>query len=239
MKYLFILAALCLLLTSLKISGDHGYVNDFTKSLDERELSYLNQQLKSFEAQEGVQLVIAVVESLEGKTLSLAAEELAADWQVGNRGRDSGILLYIAKKEAVSFIVLGYALDQNITDDKADQICKTKIDPLLKKGKVADAVMAGVGAILSNFEIAFGKAGVVSVGSFLEMTSLIYFLISIPLLFLVAKFAASKYIWVSPTLGFLVGLTQGIGLAVALGCMGALMVMICYIVRTYAPPKGR
>lgn len=184
MKYLLALGALCLLLTSLQLSGSRGFVNDFTKSLTDPEISYLDEQLRSFQAQQGVQLVIAVVDTLAGKPVGQAAEELASDWQVGNRGRESGILLYIAKKEAESFIVLGYALDQNITDEQADQICKTKIDPLLKRGKVADAVMAGVGAILADFETAFGKSGVVSAGSFLEMTSLIVFLVSIPVLFL-------------------------------------------------------
>ncbi|MBS0637971.1 MAG: hypothetical protein JSS12_10700, partial [Verrucomicrobia bacterium] len=50
--------------------------------------------------------------------------------------------------------------------------------------------------------------------------------------------SASNQIWISPALGFLMGLTQSLGLAVALGCMGGLMVLICYLIRTYLPPRG-
>jgi len=239
MKYVLTMAVLCLFLTSLQLPGKRGYVNDFTKTFTEQEVSYLEDQLRSFEAQEGVQLVIVVVETTEGKPVDRAAQELASEWQIGHRGRDSGILLYIAKKEASSYIDLGYALDQNITDEQAEAICKNKIDPLLKKGKVAQAVTAGVNAIFADFGRTFGQTGVLSTGSFFGMTALIFFLLSIPVLFFIAKFAASKHIWVSPTLGFLIGLTQGIGLAVALACMGGIMVMICYILKTYAPPKGR
>lgn len=221
------------------MAAKKGYVNDYTKSLTDSEVTFLEDQLRAFEAQEGVQVVVAVVESTDGKTIEYAAQSLASEWLVGHRGRDSGILFYLAMKEASSFIDLGYALDQSINDEKAQTICKTKVDPLLKRGKVAQAVNAGVSDIFTAFGKVYGRSGLVSADSFFGMTSLIYFLLSIPVLFFIAKFAESKYMWVSPSLGFLVGLTQGIGLAVALACMGAMMVMICYIIKTYVKPRGQ
>jgi len=234
MKQALSLFLIVWLLVSLQFPQETGYVNDLTHTLSEEQISYLNQQLKSLETQEGVQLVVVVVESLEGKGVQDQALQIAGEWQVGHKGRGSGILLLIAKKEGVASIDLGYALEQNITDDRAQQIINTTIDPLLKKGKLDDAIQEGLSAIFLQFGKGMSPGGAIAVGSFWDMTGLILFLGSIPMLFLIARFAASKYIWVSPTIGFFVGLSQSIGLAVVLACMGALMVLICYLIKTFA-----
>ena len=156
---------------------------------------------------------------------------------MGPQGRDSGILLLAAKQESKSYVDLGYGMEMNITEEMARAISAQVIDPLLAKGKVYKAVEAGVSKIFADFGKGLGSSGAVNIGSFFDMTSLILFLLAIPLLYFTARFAASKHIWVSPTLGFLTGLTQSLGLAVTLGCMGGLMVLICYLIKTYLPPR--
>jgi uncharacterized membrane protein YgcG len=237
MKHALSLWLFLWLLVSLQLPTEKGYINDLTNTLSEQQIAYLDRQLRSFEVQEGVQLIVIVVDSLEGKSIGDLAQQIAGEWQIGHKGRDSGILLLVAKKEGEAFIDLGYALDQNITDVKAQEIVNTYINPLLKKGKLEKALEVGLTQLFLAFGRSMGQGGVVSVGSFWDMTGLIIFLGSIPMLFIIAKFAASKYIWVSPTVGFIVGYTQSIGLAVVLGCMGALMVLICYLIRTFAPPR--
>lgn len=226
------------LLVSLQFPTEKGYVNDLTHTLTDEQVAFFDKQLRSLETQEGVQVVVVVVDSLQGKSVQDQALQIAGEWQVGHMGKDSGILLLIAKNEGVASIDLGYALEQNITDEKAQKIVDTIINPLLKKGKLNKAIEEGLDAIFLTFGKGMSPGGAITVGSIWDMTGLLFFLGSIPMLFLIAKFAASKYIWVSPTIGFLVGLTQSIGLAVVLGCMGALMVLICYLIRTFAPPRA-
>ncbi len=236
MRYILV-TALSLLLMSLQIPAHKGYINDLTTTLTEQESAFLDKQLRAFEVQEGVQIVVIVVPSLEGQSLENTSQQIASEWQVGPRGRDSGILMLVAKSEGKAYIDLGYGLDTNITDDMAKKISQDVMDPILAKGRIYKGVTAGISAIFADFGKSIGDSGPVNVGNFWGMTQLIVFLAAIPLLYLIARFSASKHIWVSPVLGFITGLTQSLSLAVALACLGGLMVLICYLIRTYAPPK--
>ncbi len=224
---------------SLQLPLSKGYINDLTNTLTQPETQFLDGQLRAFEAMEGVQIIVIVVPSLEGKSIDDTSNMIASQWQVGPRGRDSGILVLVAKKEAKSTIDLGYGMEANINDDMANAISAKIMDPLLARGKIYKALEAGIGKIFNDFGKGIGDKGPVNVGSFWDMTSLLIFLLAIPLLYFIARFAASEHMWISPTLGFLTGLTQSLGLAVALGCLGGLMVLICYIIKNYIPPRTR
>lgn len=228
----------CLLLVSLQIPESKSYVNDLTSTITQEQSLFLDQQLRTFEAMEGVQIVVIVIPTLEGHAIETTSQQIAAQWQVGPKGHDSGILMLVAKQEGKSYIDLGYGMETNINDEMARKISLEIMDPLLARGKVYKALESGIGQIFQDFGKTIGDSGAVSVGSFWDMTALIIFLIAIPVLYAIARFSASNQIWISPTLGFLMGLTQSIGLAVALGCLGGLMVLICYLIRTYLPPRG-
>ncbi len=238
MKFALALVLSCLLLLSLQIPGNKGYVNDLTNTITEQESLFLDQQLRAFEVMEGVQIVVVVINELEGESIALTSQRIAAEWEVGPRGRDSGILMLIAKKEGLSYVDLGYGMETNINDQMARAISATIMDPLLSRGKVYKAIESGISKIFSDFGKTIGTSGPVNVGSFWDMTALIVFLAAIPILYFIARYAASSQMWVSPTLGFFMGLTQSLGLAVALGCMGGLMVLICYLIKTYIPPRA-
>lgn len=238
MKFALSLLLSCFLLVSLQIPQSKSYVNDLTSTLTQEQSLFLDQQLRTFEAMEGVQIVVIVIPKLEGQTIETTSQQIAAQWQVGPKGHDSGILMLVAKEEGKSYIDLGYGMDANINDEMARKISQDTMDPLLSRGKVYKALEGGIGHIFQDFGKTIGSSGAVSVGSIWDMTSLIIFLLAIPVLYCIARFSASNQIWISPALGFLMGLTQSIGLAVSLACMGGLMVLICYLIRTYLPPRG-
>ncbi len=237
MKFVLWVVLSCLLLMSLQIPATKGYINDLTNTVTPQESHFLDQQLRTFEAMEGVQIIVIIIPSLESQSIETVSQRIASEWQVGPRGRDSGILMLVAKNEGKSYIDLGYGMDANINDEMARAISTKIMDPLLARGKIYKALESGIAQIFHDFGKTIGNAGAQNVGSFWDMSSLIIFLLSIPLLYFTARFASSKHIWISPLLGFITGLTQSLGLAVALGCMGGLMVLICYLLRTYLPPK--
>lgn len=237
MKFAAALLLSCLLLMSVQIPTNKGYVNDLTNTITQDESLFLDQQLRAFEVMEGVQIIILVLPSLEGQPIETTSQQIASQWQVGPSGHDSGILMLLTKKEGQAYIDLGYGMDANINDEMAQKIATDIMNPLLAKGKVYKAIEGGIRQIFADFGKTIGVSGPVNVGSFLDMTSLLIFLAAIPLLYFTARSAASKHIWISPTLGFLTGLTQSLSLAVALGCMGGLMVLICFLIKSYLPPK--
>src|SRR5260221_14750266 len=87
-----------------------SYVQDLSHSLQPKTKALLEKQLASLEEQEGVQLVVVVVPTLEGKSIEEVSAQFFNRLQPGHLGRDSGILLLIAPKELNSYVELGYGL---------------------------------------------------------------------------------------------------------------------------------
>src|SRR5574338_1483906 len=227
MKFALILSLFFLLATS-------PYVTDSTKMVTAPTKTLLEKQLKSLEAQEGVRAVVVIVPSLEGQAIQEVSQSYFNRLQVGRMNRDSGILLIIAPKEHESFIDLGYGLEDYINQQKAEAICHDVINPILRKGSVDQAVKEGVQAIFQAMGKSFGEEGAEGTRSIYTTTHLVMFLLSMPLLYLIARTAPSRFFFLSPLIGFVTGITQSIVLAIVLAFLGAVMVLICYMLKKYA-----
>ena len=208
-----------------------GYVNDFSHTLQPDTSRFLEKQLAAFQRDEGVPLVIVVVPGLGGKPISDVSQEYFANWQIGHVSRDSGILLLLAPKEAQSYIDLGYGLEDSINEKLAKEISEKVVNPLLAKGAVDQAAIEAARAIFMAFQYTLGGS---PSSSFFSNRVLLIFLGSIPLLYLVARFAATRFFFLSPIIGFALGCSQSFGLGVVLGALGLVMVFLSYIIKTHA-----
>jgi uncharacterized membrane protein YgcG len=212
-----------------------GYVNDYAHALDPKTVAFLDTQLSSLQKADDISFIVVVVASLENRSIEDVAQDFFARWQIGHLSRDSGILLLIAVDEQKAFIELGYGIPEPITDSDARRITHEILQPLLQQNKINQAVAFGVQHVFETLGKSFGKDGVKTVRTVYTTQYVVVFLVSLILLYLTARFAPSKYFFLSPTIGFFAGLTQSIGLAIALAFLGALMVLICYMLKTFLP----
>lgn len=205
-----------------------GYVNDFSQALGVESRSRIEKELSLFQKEEGVQLIVVVVPALDGKAIKDVSQEYFTRWQIGNQGRDSGILLLLSVQDASSYIDLGYGLEDSINERLALEISEKVINPLLVAGDVNGATKSAVQAIFTAFEFtAEGKASY----SFFSNKALWMFLLSIPLLYMVARLAPTRFFVLSPIIGFALGYTQSLGLGVVIGALGIVMVVLSYILK--------
>ncbi len=209
------------------------YVHDRTNVLSQKEQQFLNERLKELDEQEGVSLVVVVIQSLLDKPIEDVAQYYVNHLQVGHKGRSRGILLLLATEQKRSFIDLGYGLDGDIDPPAATIICQQSIDPLLQKGQVEAAVVGGIQAILHLFGKTLDREESPTVLRAWYHMSVYLFVISVILLFFVARLAPTKLWWLSPLIGLGIGSTQSFGLACALMALGICMVMICFLIRQY------
>src|SRR5687768_6868593 len=73
-----------------------GYVNDFASILDEAAETYLERYLTTLERETSAEVVVATVTSLDGMTIEEYTNRLFADWGIGKRQNDNGVLLLVA-----------------------------------------------------------------------------------------------------------------------------------------------
>jgi uncharacterized protein len=109
----------------------------------------LTHRLANFEKTSGgVQIVVATVSSLEGKSIEEVGLELGRRWGLGQQGKDTGVLLLIAPNEQRVRIEVGYGLEGDLTDAKTSRIIRNRIVPAFKRGDLDAGVREGVDGII-------------------------------------------------------------------------------------------
>lgn len=125
-----------------------GYVNDYADMISGPVEAKLEQTLQSFEHTDSTQLAVLTVDSLEGDPLEDFSIRVAEKWGVGQKGKDNGVLLLVAKKERRARLEVGYGLEGVLTDLLAGRIIDDVITPRFKSGQFDQGFEAGVMAVI-------------------------------------------------------------------------------------------
>ena len=124
------------------------YVTDKTGTLTSTQLKSLEQKLAAFEKETSNQLVVWMEPSLDGNSVEDRSYELAEQNGIGQKSKNNGVLLYIAKDDRKLRIEVGYGLEGALTDALSSQIIRKEITPQFKKGNFFEGINAGVDAII-------------------------------------------------------------------------------------------
>ncbi len=124
------------------------YVTDKTGTLTSTQIQSLETKLSNFDKETSTQVVVWMVPSLNGESLEEKSYEIAEKNGIGQKGKNNGVLLFIAKDDRKLRIEVGYGLEGVLTDALSSQIIRKEITPAFKQGKFYDGINAGVDAIL-------------------------------------------------------------------------------------------
>lgn len=119
-------------------------------------------ELEAFEAKSSAQIVVAVVNSLEGYEIRDYGIELARFWALGQVDKNNGVLLLVAPNERKVSIEVGYGLEGSLTDALSFRIIQQYILPQFKAGNMGAGIERGVEMILQ------GLAGEISEQSLMQ-----------------------------------------------------------------------
>jgi len=125
-----------------------GFVNDLAKVLPGGTKAKLEAVLQSFEKQTGNEVVVATLPSLEERPIEDVAVDLYAQWGIGKKGKDNGVLFLVAPTERKMRIEVGYGLEGTINDALAGRIMDQAVLPYFKKGDLAGGTAMGALAIV-------------------------------------------------------------------------------------------
>lgn len=125
-----------------------NYVTDKTGTLTSSQISSLETKLSNFDKETSNQVVVWMIPSLEGESLEEKSYEIAEQNRIGQKDKNNGVLLFIAKDDRKLRIEVGYGLEGALTDALSDQIIRKEITPQFKKGNFYEGINAGVDAIM-------------------------------------------------------------------------------------------
>lgn len=148
-RFLFalLLTLLALPAAAREVPRPQGYVTDSAGLLSPATEQKLEHFLEEFERSDSTQLTVLTIPSLEGEAVEEYALRVAEDWKVGQKGRDNGALLLVAKAERKLRIEVGRGLEGRLTDLLAGRILDNELRPRFKAGDYDGGIAAGVVAM--------------------------------------------------------------------------------------------
>lgn len=168
MRLIFILLALWSLpglAQQIAVPELRQQVTDITGTLSTSEQQSLTQQLQDITHKTRAQVAVLVVPSTGDDSIEQYAARVFDSWKLGDKQRNDGILLLVAREEHAVRIEVGYGLEGVVTDLQAAKIIRDILIPAFK----SDDLMGGltlasenIGALLLNGELSEDR-GIITV----------------------------------------------------------------------------
>jgi len=127
-------------------------VNDYSGTLNQSQISNLEQKLVAYNDSTSTQLVVVLVEDLANYDVSDFAFSIGESWGVGKAGSNNGAVILIKPKtdrsRGKAFIATGYGLEGVIPDALAKRIVDMEMIPSFSQGDYYTGIDNAINAII-------------------------------------------------------------------------------------------
>ena len=127
-----------------KYPGLTGRITDNAHLLKPEDRAWIESELAALELKSTDQIAVVTVPSLEGYAIEDYGIGLARKWQIGQKGKDNGILLIVAPNEKKVRIEVGRRLEPMMTDTMSKIIIQNAILPQFRRGDFSAGIRDGV-----------------------------------------------------------------------------------------------
>lgn len=128
--------------------GSNRFVNDYAEVLTPDQEIYLNKKLLDYADSTSTELVIVTETTLDGDDLFDYCQRLAQQWGIGVKGKNNGVLIYVAVNDRKVRIHTGYGTEGAITDAVSRRIIEQKFKPRFKERQYALGLYEGTDVII-------------------------------------------------------------------------------------------
>ncbi len=150
---------LCFLFFSETISGQFTIppipaadqqtsVYDYINLLSPTEENALKSKLITYADSTSTQIVVAIISSTNGDEIKAVATEWGHSWGIGQKDKDNGIMVLLAKNDRKVAIQTGYGTEHLLTDAMSRRIIERNIIPRFKEGDFYGGLDKGTDAII-------------------------------------------------------------------------------------------
>lgn len=130
-----------------------GRVVDGANILSPQTRASLTTKLEALEAKTSRQLVIVTLPSLQGYEIEDYGYQLGRAWGIGEKGRNTGVLLIVAPAERRVRVEVGYGLEGVLTDALSTVILQQRVLPRFRAGDFEGGVISGADALIEQLSL--------------------------------------------------------------------------------------
>ena len=120
---------------------------DSTSTLNEGQKQQLYDKLKDYYTTTSTEIFVIIVPTTQGEDIARYATDLGHKWQIGQKGKDNGVVFMIAKEDRKLTIQAGYGTEHLLTDALSRRIIETIVKPEFKEGNFYEGIDKGTTAI--------------------------------------------------------------------------------------------
>lgn len=136
-------------------------LSDFAGVLSERQAADLTTTLKQARSETGVQIVVVVMDARAdyggaGQSIETYAKNLFNAWGIGDKKRNDGILVLVARQDREMRIALGSGYDA-VYDGLAQRVIDREMLPEFRNGRYPEGIQAGVQAVIDRLARPFAN----------------------------------------------------------------------------------
>jgi len=150
---------------------------DYAHILNGSQLNYLKQKLKTFNDTSSTAIVVVIDKSTEGEDIFDYSYRLASKWGIGSKGKDNGVLMYIAFDDRKIFIQAGSGLEGVLPDAVLKRIIQNVIRPAFKRGQYFKGLNKATDIVISLVSGEFTADDYVQNDDLVSLVFLLIFLI--------------------------------------------------------------
>jgi uncharacterized protein len=127
----------------------YAWVNDYADILNNEEEDYLNTKLGFYEDSTSTQIFIVTINDHQGMAIEQLGAEIGEEWEVGQKGKENGMLILIYPDDRKITIQTGYGLEEYVPDAIAKRIIENEITPEFKNGNYVLGLDKGTTVIMN------------------------------------------------------------------------------------------
>ncbi|GGD46167.1 hypothetical protein GCM10012288_20550 [Malaciobacter pacificus] len=125
-----------------------GRIIDQAHLLSNSSQTKLTEILKNHEEETSNQIVVVILNTLNGYEIADYSYQLGRFWGIGQKSKDNGVLLVIAMDEKKLRIEVGYGLEGALTDKTSYEIINYTIKPNFKNNNYEKGIFKAVDEII-------------------------------------------------------------------------------------------
>lgn len=125
---------------------------DQTATLTNDQIDTLTQQINNSRQHKDYQFGILIIKTLDGQAIEDYSLQVAREWGIGEKDKNNGVLLLVAKDDRRLRIEVGRGLEGDLTDVESGRIIRNTITPQFKKGDYFSGISLGVQNIAAQLE---------------------------------------------------------------------------------------
>ncbi len=127
-------------------------VNDYTGTLSEQQIEVLERKLVAYNDSTSTQILVLLVDDLQGYSVEQYATEIGHSWGVGQQGKNNGAVILVKPKNGSEKgqvnINTGYGIEEYVTDATAKRIIEKEMIPSFKENDYYTAIDNAVNVIM-------------------------------------------------------------------------------------------